>query len=196
MDQSVRGYEIFRGRMDTIDFSIGWIQEGTITTDSSVVLLKPKADSISQGTFAIKVVAKNPNGNARTDSSESNWVYYGVEYFPPILPPDPVLPGEVLIPNIITPNGDGINDRFFIEPPVDGTAYEQISLSIFNRNGKKVYENLSFEQINDRSNGWAGANTNGQALGNGVYYYILEMRSPSSGASQSIQGNVTISGAL
>jgi gliding motility-associated-like protein len=195
MDQSVRGYEVFRGRMDTNDFSIGWIQEGTITTDSSMVLIKPSPDSLSQGAYAIKVVAKNPNGNARTDSSESNWVYYGITYVPPVIPPDPVLPGEVLIPNIITPNGDGINDRFFIEPPLDGAAYEQISLSIFNRHGEKVYENLSFEQINDRNQGWNGVNTNGQTLGNGVYYYILEMRSPSSGASQSIQGNVTISGA-
>jgi len=197
MDQSVRGYEVYRGKMDTLNNNaIGWIQEGNITTDSSVVLSRPFADSLNEGSYAIKVVAKNPNGNARTDSSESNWVYYGIVYVPPIIPPDPVLPGEVLIPNIITPNGDGINDRFFIEPPVDGAPYEQISLSIFNRHGEKVYENTSFENINDRVNGWNGINTNGQALGNGVYYYLLEMRSPSSGTSQSLQGNVTINGAL
>jgi gliding motility-associated-like protein len=196
MDQSVRGYEVYRGKMDTSTFAISWSQEGNITTDSSVVLNRPYADSINQGSYAIKVVAKNPNGNARTDSSESNWVYYGIAYFPPIIPPEPELPGVVLIPNIITPNGDMVNDRFFIEPPVDGVPYEQISLSIFNRHGEKVYENASFETINDRENGWNGVNTNGQALSNGVYYYVIEMRSPSSGASQSLQGNVTINGVL
>ena len=193
MDQSVRGYEVYRGKMDTLNNNrIDWIQEGNLTTDSSVVLNKPSADSLSEGTYAVKVVAKNPNGNARTDSSESNWVYYGIVYFPPVLPPDPEMPGEVLIPNIITPNGDGLNDRFFIQPPLEGKPFEQISLSIFNRHGEKVYQNGSFQQINDRANGWNGVNNNGQALTNGVYFYTIQLKSPSAGQSKSLNGTITL----
>jgi gliding motility-associated-like protein len=192
MDQSVRAYEIYRGKMDSSTFAIDWKQEGSFTTDSSVVLNRPIADSINQGSYALKVVAKNPNGNARTDSSESNWVYYGLAYYPPIVPPEPEFPGDVLIPNIITPNGDGINDRFFIQAPLNRTSYEQISLSIYNRHGEKVYENKSFQNSNDRENGWNGVNNNGQALGNGVYFYTIRLNNPSIGISESLNGSITL----
>jgi len=192
MDQSFRAYEIYRGKMDSSTFAIDWKQEGSFTSDSSVVLNRPIADSINQGSYALKVVAKNPNGNARTDSSESNWVYYGLAYYPPIVPPEPEFPGDVLIPNIITPNGDGINDRFFIQAPLNETSYEQISLSIYNRHGEKVYENRSFQNSNDRENGWNGVNNDGQALGNGVYFYTIRLNSPSLGISESLNGSITL----
>tara|TARA_R110002050_G_scaffold297855_3_gene459948 strand:- start:2777 stop:5152 length:2376 start_codon:yes stop_codon:yes gene_type:complete len=195
MDASVRGYEVFRGKMDTNTFAIDWKQEGTITTDSAIVLNKPKADSLNEGSYAIKVVAKNPNGNARTDSSESNWVYYNiVQYVDP--PQEPELPGQVLIPNIITPNGDGINDRFFIQAPLNGAPFEQISLSIYNRHGEKVFENKSFQNSNDRENGWNGVNTNGQSLANGVYFYTISLKSPSTGLSESLNGSITVNGGI
>jgi len=194
MDQSVRGYEVCRGVMDTLTTAITWKKEGSITTDSTVVLSRPKADSLNQGTYAIKVVARNPNGNARKDSSESNWVYYNL--VPPLNEQeDPAITGQVIIPNIITPNGDGVIDRFFIQPPLDGLAYEQISLSIFNRHGEKVYENNSFQNMNDRASGWNGVNTNGQALVNGVYFYTLQLKSSSIGFKESLSGSITITAA-
>lgn len=194
MDQAVRGYEVYRGLMDTSTTAIAWQQEGSIITDSSVVLNKPEADSLNQGSYAVKVVARNPNGNARKDSSESNWLYYHLVFATNEVD-DPELPGIVLIPNIITPNGDGVNDRFFIQPPLDGLAYEQISLRIFNRHGEKVYENNSFQNINNRTSGWNGVSTNGQALANGVYFYTLQLKSSQPNFSESISGNITITAA-
>tara|TARA_R110001592_G_scaffold23456_3_gene92017 strand:- start:64564 stop:64848 length:285 start_codon:yes stop_codon:yes gene_type:complete len=87
---------------------------------------------------------------------------------------------------------DGINDRFFIQAPLNGTSYEQISLSIYNRHGEKVYENKSFQNSNDRENGWNGVNNNGQALGNGVYFYTIRLNSPSIGISESLNGSITL----
>jgi gliding motility-associated-like protein len=50
-------------------------------------------------------------------------------------------------PNVVTPNGDGINDIFEIKNLVDGLGYPTNELSIFNRWGKRVYhkENISSE---------------------------------------------------
>ncbi len=64
---------------------------------------------------------------------------------------------EIMIPNVITPNGDDINDTFEIQ---DLEAYEENLLKIFNR-----YGDLVFTQRNYRS-GWSGA-----GLSPGVYYY-------------------------
>src|SRR5574344_215290 len=51
-------------------------------------------------------------------------------------------------PNVITANGDGVNDKFVIGNLVNGMGYPNNSLSIFNRWGKRVYykENISKDE--------------------------------------------------
>ena len=62
----------------------------------------------------------------------------------------------VIYPNVITPNGDGINDYFFIQKLF---GYR---LFIYNRWGKMVYENLYYED-----------DFNGEGLSDGMYYYDI-----------------------
>ena len=195
IDVSVRNYDVFKGKRDTSLPAPGipnW-ELVTQTTDTTANISVPKADSITNGTYVARVVARNVNGNARTDSSESNWIYYFISYFPPPPPIIPPVVGEVLIPNVITPNGDDINDRFFIEAPSDGgVQYEQISLSMYNRHGERVFHDEGFATRNSRADGWEGVNNAGQPLASGVYFYIIEMNNPATGESQSLQGNLTI----
>ena len=68
----------------------------------------------------------------------------------------------LLIPNVFTPNGDGINDRFEVQGL---EAFDQVSLVIFNVWGNEVYRNDKYD------NTWAG-----QGLQDGTYYYTLETR--------------------
>jgi len=65
---------------------------------------------------------------------------------------------ELEIPNVFTPNSDGINDYFVIK----GIDQIPSSISIYNRWGRKVFEN------NNYHNEWDGAN-----LADGVYYYVV-----------------------
>ena len=194
IDPSVRNYDVFNGKRDTTVPApgISWTLQSQ-TTDTIANIAIPAGDSITQGTYAARVVARNVNGSSRTDSSESNWVYYYVVYYPPVIPEPPLTVGEVIIPNIITPNGDGFNDRFYIKAPLDGGAqYENISVSIFNRHGERVYKNEDFASINDENQGWDGVNNSGQQLASGVYFYIIQMENPASNESQTLQGNITI----
>ena len=64
---------------------------------------------------------------------------------------------DPIIPNIITPNGDDINDKFRITGLGNNT-----NLTIYNRWGMKVYEVLDYK------NDWEGEN-----LIDGVYYYKI-----------------------
>ena len=73
----------------------------------------------------------------------------------------------VTMPNIFTPNNDGVNDYFV---PVEITHVEEINLVIFNRWGKMVYE------TNDVEFGWDGRSNEGDCS-DGVYYWILNYRS-------------------
>ncbi len=82
---------------------------------------------------------------------------------------------DITIPNVFTPNGDGLNDYFVID------GIEQISgthLVVFNRWGKKVFES------HDYQNDWGGE---GQA--DGVYYYVITFRD---NLFEPINGTVTI----
>lgn len=63
------------------------------------------------------------------------------------------------VPNVMTPNGDGINDRFYIAGLEAGTQ-----LTVFNRWGDVVYSN------NNYNNDWDAGN-----LKDGVYYYVLSL---------------------
>lgn len=186
-------YNVYRGKMDTNTFAINWAWEGN-TPDTNFTLNKPEADSLTQGTYAVRVIGRNPNGNAFTDSSESNWIYYAINYFPPPPPPEPL--GELIIPNVITPNGDMVNDRFYINPPLNGEPYEELSVTVYNRWGQKVFEDSQFHERNSPEEGWDGTGSDGNRLTDGVYYYVIKLNDPLRGESRTIKGNLNILGNL
>jgi gliding motility-associated-like protein len=69
------------------------------------------------------------------------------------------------IPNVFSPNGDGVHDKWII-PKIE--QYPNCVVQIFNRYGSKVYDQKGYNS----SNAWDGANK-GTPLPVGAYYYIL-----------------------
>lgn len=69
----------------------------------------------------------------------------------------PANPHFLSMPNVITPNGDGLNEFFILDEKLSGSA-----LQIINRWGKEVYSSEEYE------NNW-----NGDDLSSGTYYYII-----------------------
>jgi gliding motility-associated-like protein len=79
-------------------------------------------------------------------------------------------PSDLDIPNVFTPNGDGLNDFFLVEP----VSIKQISIEIFSRSGMKVYSYFSKGNSLKDYTGWDG-NFNNTAIkaSPGVYFYIV-----------------------
>ncbi len=74
------------------------------------------------------------------------------------------------LPNIFTPNNDGINDLMnFADPTVISRTPSSITLSIYTSNGEQVYQSEEFEL----ESGWDGT-YNGTPLPQGAYLYRLE----------------------
>jgi gliding motility-associated-like protein len=91
---------------------------------------------------------------------------------------------QVYIPNTFTPNGDGINDVFFVDgADIDPNTFE---ITIFNRWGDVVYTS------NDPSGVWLGGYYNNSEFfaPNGAYNYILKARSKSTTERKELKGVV------
>src|SRR5690554_2617874 len=82
---------------------------------------------------------------------------------------------EIVVSEVITPNGDGLNDYLVIEQL---GAYPNTSIWIYNRWGAEVYHS------DDYQNDWDGRseskfNVGGDKLPESTYYYLIELGGPS-----------------
>lgn len=88
--------------------------------------------------------------------------------------------GDFFIPNVFSPNDDGLNDMI----NVHGRCIVSFNLQIFNRWGEKVFETSSM------SDGWDGT-FKGQKLDTGVFVYKADGVSID-GQSFNLKGNITL----
>ncbi len=96
-------------------------------------------------------------------------------------------PGNILyVPNTFTPNGDNINDFFFV---FGWNLIDIKSIRVFDRWGEMLY---SVEDIipGDLTKGWDGT-FNGQNVNSGVYAYMVEVQFET-GQIMSQAGNITL----
>ena len=100
-----------------------------------------------EGTYQVMLVAYSPEGCADT-----------------ALMPLTVLPAKRIIPNVFSPNGDGINDELLIHLP----PLENFHVMIYDRWGGMMFESNNIEVS------WNGkAGNSGVEAQQGVYYMIL-----------------------
>lgn len=93
---------------------------------------------------------------------------------------------EVYIPNIFSPNDDGVNDEFSISFS-DLTNVESVTCSIFDRWGNQVFRSAEF------SFKWDGTYKS-QPLQSGVYVYVIQVESNRNDKSimKNYSGDITI----
>jgi gliding motility-associated-like protein len=76
---------------------------------------------------------------------------------------------KIIIYNILTPNGDGSNDSWWIDGIVQ---FPDNNVHIFNRWGNLIWQQ---EHYDNRKNVWRGTNETGQPLPAGTYYYVIDI---------------------
>ncbi|MBK6610007.1 MAG: gliding motility-associated C-terminal domain-containing protein [Chitinophagales bacterium] len=69
----------------------------------------------------------------------------------------------IFVPNIFTPNDDGLNDILYVR----GSSIEALTFAIFDRMGEKVFE------TSDQTTGWDGTWRNKKL--NGVYVWVAQV---------------------
>lgn len=80
---------------------------------------------------------------------------------------------SLYIPNVFTPNGDGLNDKFLIE----SKSLRILSVEIFSRSGRNVYSYLGEDDGMKDWTGWDGnVNSSSVKAAPGIYFYIINAR--------------------
>jgi gliding motility-associated-like protein len=127
-----------------------WSNPGTLSCSTcSTTLAKPRQSTI------YRVQVKNDGGCSSYDDVTVNVICNN---------------GNLFVPNSFSPNGDGVNDRFY----PSGSGINRIkSLRVFNRWGQVVFEKLNFS-ANDASAGWDGK-FKGEVLAPDVYIWSCEV---------------------
>ena len=108
-----------------------------------------------------------------------------------------VIEQDLVFPNVITPNGDGINDVWAIEnlntnvDPEDPDGYRNNRLQIFDRWGKKVYDAKNYDTYAKDGTIYPGEKYfDGSGLADGVYYYSFQYKGKAKDIT--FNGSITI----
>lgn len=138
-----------RSSSNILNFNSTWnFGNGTYSvTESST--LSPKVKYVNPGSYTVQLYAQ------RGTCIESKQLLISVEQ-----------PSELQIPNIFTPNNDGVNDVFI----VPHTGIKSITLSITNRWGIQVFYANS-DSVNQIV--WDGTR-HGEPVPDGVYFITLK----------------------
>lgn len=94
-----------------------------------------------------------------------------------------LVPSSMEVPNIFTPNGDGVNDVYFIR----GTSLQYVKMEIFDRWGSLVYAVENTKGIVD----WDGNLVSGGKAAEGTYFYTLKTIG-NDGVVYERKGNITL----
>ena len=140
-----------RGRQDTLFYQM----TGAGTSEE----VRPSSELFTAGLYRVELRAVNEQSGCQ-DTVRIN------------VKVDSALLAKNAIPNVFSPNGDGINDVFqIIEKAKNAKSLKSFEVHIMNRNGSLVYE---YKGDIRKWEGWNGRkNGKGEPLAVGTYFYII-----------------------
>ena len=136
--------------------------DGTSSEDIS-----PSHTFEKYGTYTIELIVTGANGEEKKD-----YRIIEVEANSAI----------TVLPNVFTPNGDGINDLCTVK----GKNLATFQMKVFSRSGDVIFESVSIE------NSWDGKNKFGEDIPIGTYFYLISARGID-GKTYEHTGSITLS---
>jgi gliding motility-associated-like protein len=123
----------------------------------------------NQGTYTVVLTASSTTG-ALTCIDNDTLVIIVTESY------------SLVIPNIFTPNGDGLNENFVVK----SEGVSTFSMEIFDRWGLKMFSTTSV------TGEWDGKTVGGKDVPADTYFYLINATSSKTGKSQAYKGYLTL----
>lgn len=139
--------------VSSVTWDFGDPNSGTANTSAA---LSPVHRFSSAGTYTVTAIANFPCGR---DTLNKTITITKCDSVPEDC--------KLVLPNVFTPNGDGINDGF---RPAAQCVFESYDLSIYDRWGKKIYKSTDATEL------WNGKD--GSSDVQGVVYFLFEYNFP------------------
>lgn len=137
-------------RFDFRNVSVGAVQYAWDFGDGSPIATSehPSHAYADTGTYNVVLTAYDAFNTCPSTDSMVLRIFHG---------------GKIFTPNAFSPNGDGVNDAWFVK----GEGITTMELIIFDRWGKEL------DRITSLEDGWDGRSNKGNAVQEGVYVYLL-----------------------
>jgi uncharacterized repeat protein (TIGR01451 family)/gliding motility-associated-like protein len=189
---------LFNGITDTTITKVGerlLLAKGdSVVIEYTLNIRKPLADTIytqasarartlaDSSVFDLSTAGTNPDTNGDGNPSEKAKT--------PVIFDASAVSDELFIPEGFSPNGDGNNDKFVIQPLKDE---ERIEFKVYNRWGSLVYAS------SDYKNDWGGESNQGvkvvgqgEGLPDGTYFYSFTRYNRTTGVVIPSKGKTTV----
>tara|TARA_R100001015_G_C4618682_1_gene175199 strand:+ start:797 stop:1843 length:1047 start_codon:yes stop_codon:yes gene_type:complete len=156
MSDYIQGYSLLSLQMDSTNEDKSLITSHKPVNISSINFSQISLSNSSISTICIVSNFQNVYGAASKKPTD-----------PSVEPLTEVICEELILPNIFSPNGDGINDKF---RAIQGDSLSEINLKIYNRYGMEVYSQT------EGPIEWDGKQSASNASESSSYYYVLKYR--------------------
>jgi gliding motility-associated-like protein len=93
---------------------------------------------------------------------------------------------SVKVPNIFTPNNDGVNDTWSIILHDYGISLIDLQTTVYDRWGVPVFQSTNINQV------WLGHTPTGRLCSAGSYFYIISYTNGATGALEELKGYVEL----
>lgn len=143
--------------------SFNWYLNGQFWSN----LFEPSTQLVDSGKYLIKLVVTDELGCV-----DSAWQEIDAKF-----------QQLIFVPNVFTPNGDYVNERFVIS--VDMNLYKSLTGSVWNRWGQLIAE------FDGKKANWWDGKFEGESCADGVYYYMFTTKDLND-LEKSYRGTITI----
>jgi gliding motility-associated-like protein len=96
--------------------------------------------------------------NACIKASTSTYTYTPIQHYDTL---------SIKVPNVFSPNGDGVNDFWSIVIYDYGVAIIDLQAFVYDRWGDEVFQSTNVNQV------WLGHTKTGKICSSGSYFYVI-----------------------
>lgn len=101
-------------------------------------------------------------------------------------PPHPDDTLSIKVPNIFSPNGDGVNDAWSIVIYDYGIAILELQTTVYDRWGTQVFQSTNVNQV------WLGHTPTGRVCSAGSYFYVISYINGATNEQEQLKGFVEL----